>query len=246
MEQANPLLKVSNISFARGKAVLKNVSFELGRGEMLTLLGPSGSGKTSLLRCLNRLESIDRGEIFLDGRNTAALPAVELRRRIGMLFQTPALLPLTVKENIRVGPQLKKQTLDDDECLSLVAKVGLGKEFLDRKADALSIGEQQRVALAQALANRPDVLLLDEPTSALDPTAALTVENLIKSVHEELGRGTILVTHNVGQALRFNTQTLVLMNGEILARGNIQKLMNSPGDETLQKFFQGKLENGSR
>lgn len=239
------LLKVSGLSLNKGRDILKDVSFSLRRGEILTVLGPSGSGKTSLLRCLNRLESISCGEIQLDGQNAATLPAVELRRRIGLVFQVPALLPLTVRENISIGPQLRNATLDEVECASLIARVGLRNEFLDRKADALSIGEQQRAALAQVLANRPDVLLLDEPTSALDPTAVLTIENLIKSVHEALQTATLLVTHNVEQALRFNTQTLVLMDGEVLAQGNIRDLMDSPVSDTLKKFFQGNLESRS-
>ncbi|MFQ5717199.1 MAG: ATP-binding cassette domain-containing protein, partial [Nitrospinales bacterium] len=161
------LLQVSNISLTKGKSILKNVSCEVRGGEILTVLGPSGSGKSSLLRCLNRLESIDQGKIFLNGVETRQIKTQELRRRVGMLFQTPSLLPLTVAENLRMGPKLRKETMDEPAYRLLLEKVGLKMEFLDRNVETLSVGERQRAALAQVLANHPEALLLDEPTSAL-------------------------------------------------------------------------------
>ena len=107
--------------------------------------------------------------------------------------------------------------------------------------ETLSVGEQQRVAFAQVLANKPDVLLLDEPTSALDPTAALIIEKLIADIHSRLHTATVLVTHDLPQALRFKADTLVIVNGAVLARGNIQDLVNTTDNATLQKFFKGEL-----
>lgn len=237
-----PLLRVSNIFLAKDKPILNGVSFELKFGEILVALGPSGAGKSSLLRCLNRLETIDSGEIFLDGRETRTIGTVELRRRVGMVFQTPALTPMTVREIVRMGPDLRGQTLAEDECEFLIREVGLGTDFLNRPAETLSVGERQRLAFAQTLANRPEVLLLDEPTSALDQTAVLKIENLIKTIHQDLKTGTLLVTHNVHQALRFNAQTLVMVDGKIVAQGNIQDLTRDAGNETAQKFFRGELD----
>ncbi len=236
------MLTVSNISFSRENPILKSVTFELARGEILVVLGPSGSGKTSLLRCLNRLESIDAGEIFLNETNIETLPVMELRRKIGLVFQTPALIPDTVKENIGVGSALAGDDFSDTACHSLLARVGLGNEYFHRNADSLSVGERQRVALAQVLANEPDVLLLDEPTSALDPTAILTVETLIQSLHRELNTATVLVTHNLEQAKRFNARTLVLIDGEVFAEGNIRELMESEKNPLLIKFFEGRMD----
>lgn len=238
----NSLLKVEAITLQKGKNILRGVSFEVAAGEILTVLGPSGAGKSSLLRCLNRLDSIDGGEVFLEGQEIRSLPILDVRRRVGMVFQVPALIPYTVKANLLLGPALRKEMLSDAECESLVARVGLSAETLHREADTLSVGEQQRVAFAQVLANRPDVLLLDEPTSALDPTAVLTIENLIRQIHEELKTATVLVTHDVAQARRFNTQTLVMVDGVIVACGNIEELINDTENDTLQKFFQGRLE----
>jgi putative ABC transport system ATP-binding protein len=236
------LLKVSNLSLHKGKEILNQISFTLASSDLLLILGPSGSGKSSLLRCLNRLQTMTEGKIFLNGQDTLSIKTMELRRRIGMVFQTPALLPITVKENIVLGPKLHNNLFTDDDCQSLVQKVGLSLEYLDRPVETLSVGEQQRVALAQALANRPEILMLDEPTSALDPTAVLTIERLIQSVHQDFKTATLWVTHDVAQAVRLNAQTLILIDGEILARGNIRELMASSQNEILQKFFQGTLE----
>ncbi|MEC7640538.1 MAG: ATP-binding cassette domain-containing protein [Nitrospinota bacterium] len=230
-------LRIKNISLIKGKTILQDISCEVGGGEILIILGPSGSGKSSLLRCLNRLESIDQGEIFLNDVETRQMDVVELRRKVGMVFQTSALLPQTVKENLRLGPQLHKQTLTEEECESLLGQTGLSGEFLERHVDTLSVGELQRVTLAQVLANHPEALLLDEPTSALDPSMVLKIEELIKTIHQNMRAITLLVTHNIDQALRFNAQTIVLIEGKIIARGNIRDLMNREDSTTLKKFF---------
>jgi putative ABC transport system ATP-binding protein len=156
-----------------------------------------------------------------------------------MVFQTPVLLPGTVEDNISVGPGLNNRKLSQDRIFSLMKKVGLDPSLKGRKVSDLSTGEYQRVSLAQVLANEPQVLMLDEPTSALDPTATLTVENLIKNLNSTLKTGIILVTHDINQAMRFNTRTLVLADGGILADGNIQDLLHSNQD--LQHFFQGRF-----
>ena len=167
---------------------------------------------------------------------------MELRRRIGMVFQIPALLPGSVRENIAVSAGLRKQFLSDEDCESLVQKVGLSLDTLDRPVETLSVGEQQRVALAQTLANYPQVLMLDEPTSALDPTAVSMIERLIRSINRDMRTAVLWVTHDVAQAVRFNAQTLILLDGEILACGNIRELMASSRNETLQRFFRGTLD----
>ena len=238
-------LQINHLQLFRQKQILENVSFEVSAGEILLILGPSGAGKSSLLRCLNRLDAVDSGEILVDGKRAESLEVTELRRRMGMLFQVPALLPDTVRANILLGPSLGGQKLEESRCRHLLEQVGLPLEFMERKADSLSVGEKQRVALAQVLANQPEILLLDEPTSALDPTAALTIENLIKRVHRELKVTILLVTHDLNQALRFNATTLVMVEGRVLARGNIQELMQDMGNDTLKRFFEGRLVPGN-
>jgi putative ABC transport system ATP-binding protein len=234
------MLRVSNLSLTKDQAILQDLSFEVQPGQMLTVLGPSGAGKSSLLRCLNRLITPDSGEVFLGGADVCTMDILEVRRRMGMVFQTPALIPNTVAANVALGPSLRHQTLNGAEARDLLQQVGLSPDFMTRQVETLSVGEQQRVAFAQVLANQPDVLLLDEPTSALDPTAALTIENLIKDIHSRLHTATVLVTHDIPQAIRFNTQTLVIVEGAVLAHGNIQDLVSDTSNATLQKFFTGQ------
>ncbi len=234
------MLRVSNLSLTRDKAILKDLSFEVAPGQMLTVLGPSGAGKSSLLRCLNRLDTPDSGEVFLNGAEVKSLDILDVRRRMGMVFQTPALIPDTVQANVGLGPSLRHETVSESDIRELLRQVGLNDNFMTRQVETLSVGEQQRVAFAQVLANQPDVLLLDEPTSALDPTAALTIENLIADIHSRLYTATVLVTHDIPQAIRFNTETLVIVGGAVLARGNIRDLVNDTGNTTLQKFFTGQ------
>lgn len=236
------MLQVHQLTVRRDQPILDGVSFDVGQGEMLTVLGPSGAGKSTLLRCLNRLEPYSAGTVRLDDEDIARMDVTVLRRRMGMVFQVPALMPFTVKENIALGPALRGEGLEDARAEFLLNQVGLSKSYLHRQAETLSVGEQQRVAFAQVLANDPEVLLLDEPTSALDPTAALTIENLIKHINRDLGIAALMVTHDVPQALRFDAQTLVLIDGRIVAHGNIQELMRDRQDDRLQKFFEGRLK----
>lgn len=240
------MLQVQHLSVTRNQQpILDDVSFEVGTGEMLIVLGPSGAGKSTLLRCLNRLDPFDSGVIYLNGQDTARLEVTALRRRVGMVFQVPALMPFSVKENIALGPGLRGETVEDARAEHLLNQVGLSKAYLHRQAETLSVGEQQRVAFAQVLANEPEVILLDEPTSALDPTAVLIIENLIKHINRDLGIATLMVTHDVPQALRFDAETLVMLDGRIIARGNIQELMHDRMDGRLQRFFEGRLESRS-
>ena len=158
-----------------------------------------------------------------------------------MVFQTSADLLGTVEESISVGPSLNQQKISAHAVTSLMEKVGLDTSLRNRKVSGLSTGEHQRLSLAQVLANEPQVLMLDEPTSGLDPTAVLTVENLVQKLNASLKTGILFVTHDINQAVRFNSRTLVLANGEILAGGNIQELINSSQNLQLQKFFQGQF-----
>ena len=235
------MLRVSHLSLTKDQPILKDLSFEVAAGQILTVLGPSGAGKSSLLRCLNRLDPVDSGEVFLNGTDVRSMDILELRRRMGMVFQVPALIPDTVAVNVALGPSLRHQTVSATEVRDFLQQVGLNPDLMTRQVETLSVGEQQRVAFAQVLANKPDVLLLDEPTSALDPTAALIIEKLIADIHSRLHTATVLVTHDVPQALRFNAETLVIVNGAVLARGNIQDLVNATDNATLQKFFKGEL-----
>lgn len=208
---------------------------------MLLVLGPSGAGKSTLLRCLNRFQPLNTGTIEFQGTNVDQFDVSNLRRRIGMVFQTPTLFRGTVQDNIAKGPALRGEVVSKNDLEQLATNVGLDQEVLLRDAETLSVGEKQRVSFAQTLANHPEVLLLDEPTSALDPSAVFTIEKLIQKIHREMNRTIVMVTHNVEQALRLNTRTLILLEGKVIANGPIKELIADQTSETLMRFFEGRL-----
>ena len=177
------------------------------------LLGPSGSGKSSLLRLLNRLSDPDLGTIHFKGDDVRTLDVLALRRRAVLVPQLPAPLPGTVVDNVRYGPSLCERAADLNSCLG---RAGLARTYGDRDAAELSVGEQQRVMLARALALEPEVLLLDEPTSALDEAARDGVERTLIEL-AQAGVAMVLVTHDRGQALRVASQVVELREGRVVA-----------------------------
>ena len=177
------------------------------------LLGPSGSGKSSLLRLLNRLSDPDSGTIEFEGEDVRAIDVLDLRRRAVLVPQLPAPLPGTVADNVRYGPSLFDANPDVESCLN---RAGLDSAYAEREAGELSVGEQQRVMLARALALDPEVLLLDEPTSALDETARDGVERTLAEL-ARAGVAMVLVTHDRGQAERIASEVVELREGRVLA-----------------------------
>jgi len=201
------LFALERVSASRGgRPVLRDVDLEIGRGAT-AVLGPSGAGKSTLLRLLNRLADPDRGTVRLDGRDVSALDPLQLRRRACLVPQLPAPLPGTVTDNVRFGPALCGRSADVPGSL---VRAGLDASYAEREVARLSVGEQQRVMLARALALEPEVLLLDEPTSALDPRTEAAVEaTLMRLVHEH-GMSAVVVTHDRAQARRLARRTVEL------------------------------------
>jgi len=189
--------------------VLRGVDLALPDGEVTALLGPSGSGKSSMLRLLNRLADPDSGRVAFRGEDVRSLDPLELRRRAALVPQLPAPLPGTVRENLLFGPRLAGR--GEPEVVRCLARAGLGDEYEHRDAAALSVGEQQRVMLARALALSPEVLLLDEPTSALDEETRDGIERTLR----ELGLPMVLVTHDRGQATRLAGRVIELSEGRV-------------------------------
>jgi putative ABC transport system ATP-binding protein len=189
-----------------GEPVLRGLSEAIPKGAS-AVLGPSGSGKSTLLRLLNRLADPERGTVRYRGVDVRERDVLELRRQVGLMPQLPALLEGSVEENVRFGPRLAGREADVPRALGLA---GLGDGFAEREARRLSVGEQQRVMLARALALEPDVLLLDEPTSALDPEARDAVEHTLLDLRERLSLSYVLVTHDHDQASRLADRVLTL------------------------------------
>jgi putative ABC transport system ATP-binding protein len=191
--------------------VLRGLDLRLGEGAT-ALLGPSGSGKSTLLRLLNRLADPDRGTVRFRGEDVRSLDPLELRRRASLVPQLPAPLPGSVAENVRYGPSLRGQEVDTARPLELA---GLTQDYAEREAGRLSVGEQQRVMLARALALEPEVLLLDEPTSALDEQARDGVERTLLELEGRAGLSMMIVTHDRAQAERLAKKIVRIHEGRV-------------------------------
>lgn len=206
--------------------MLFDIDATFGRGNVTAIVGPSGAGKTSLLRCLNRLEDPDAGRVLLDGRDVRNFDPTVVRKRIGMIFQTPALFEGGVRANLAYG----LPSHDDDRLAEALSVAGLPTAFLDRESTALSVGQAQRVCIARALTRDPEVILMDEPTSALDRDAAARVESLIVSLAER-DLAIVLVTHNLEQARRVASSAVLLVDGRIVAKGRVDEIERAwPGE----------------
>ena len=211
---ADGLFSLERVSASRGgRVVLEDLDLVIEQG-VTALLGPSGSGKSTLLRLLNSLADPDRGSILFHGEDVRSLDPHELRRRACLVPQLPALVPGTVGENVAFGPGLLGRDTDVGRCLGLA---GLSGDYAGREADRLSVGEQQRVMLARALALEPEVMLLDEPTSALDERAQAGVEATLARMVSELGVSAVIVTHDRAQAARLARRTVQLSDGRVVA-----------------------------
>jgi putative ABC transport system ATP-binding protein len=207
-----------------GKRLVDRISIEIQRGVLVAIVGPSGSGKSSFLRLLNRLDEPTEGTVLLQGQDYRSLPPPELRRRVGMVMQFPYLFPGTVADNVQYGPQQRGESLPGEAIDQLLDGVGM-TGYADRLAVNLSGGEAQRVSLARALANSPQILLLDEPTSSLDEENERDVEALIASIQRSRGLTCLMVTHDIDQARRLASQVVVMEAGRMVAFGPVANIL---------------------
>ncbi|ANH38255.1 Glutamine transport ATP-binding protein GlnQ [Nocardioides dokdonensis FR1436] len=228
--------------------VLKGVSLDVARHEVVCLIGASGSGKSTLLRCINGLETIDSGEILVDGDvvSGAGVDVNRLRRNVGMVFQSYNLFPhMTVLANIvlaptRVGGVAKAQA--EEQALALLERVGM-RDKAGAYPDSLSGGQQQRVAIVRALACHPQVLLLDEITAALDPELVGDVLAIVRELAAD-GLTMLLATHEMGFAREVASQVCFLHQGRILERGSAEQVFGDPQEERTQQFLSRVLTAG--
>lgn len=221
------------------KYVFRNISFDINDNEKLLIIGPSGCGKTTLIRCLNGLNKIDSGNIFLNGVKINNIDDVALKSKVGMVFQNYNLFPhLSVRENVSLAPKLLKMGNDreiDDLVKRLLSEVNIINK-IDSYPSKLSGGEKQRVAIARTLATKPEVILLDEPTSALDPA---TINDFI-SLLNELSKTTtiVVVSHEMDLIKSFADKVLFLKDGSILEYGTPDDILNSKNP--IVREFLGK------
>jgi len=234
------VIRITDLSRKVGtRTILQTINLGINRGEIFTFIGPSGSGKTTLLRLIDLLDTPTTGTIIFDGTDTAASNTVRLsiRRRMGMVFQKPAVLNTTVAGNVAFGLKFRgveKSGIDARvrEALDIVGLLHLAAQ----KAVTLSGGEMQRVAIARALVTRPEVLLLDEPTANLDPVNAELIENLILRVHRQFQTTIILSTHDMIQGQRLADRIGVIMDGRIVQVGTPNDIFYQPAGKNIARF----------
>jgi phosphate transport system ATP-binding protein len=239
--------------FYGDKHALKHVDLDVRDREVTSLIGPSGCGKTTFLRCLNRMNDVIEGcrvtgSIRIDGIDIhdKDLDVVQLRARVGMVFQKPNPFPKSIYDNIAYGPRIHGlaagRAETDRVVQSSLERAALWNEVKDRlhqPGTGLSGGQQQRLCIARAIAVDPEVILMDEPCSALDPIATARIEELIDELRENYT--IIIVTHSMQQAARVSQRTAFFHLGELIEQGDTEQIFTSPRDERTQGYITGRF-----
>ena len=239
---SEPILKINHLSKSFGRnEVLKDIDFEVYKGDVISVIGASGSGKSTLLRCINLLETPTGGEIIYDGKNVAGkgVNAPKYRSHVGMVFQSFNLFNnMTVLQNCMVGQTkvLKKSKKEAKEAaLYYLDKVGMGP-YINAKPRQISGGQKQRVAIARALAMNPEVLLFDEPTSALDPEMVGEVLNVMQQLAQE-GMTMLVVTHEMAFARDVSNRVVYMNQGVICEQGSPEEVFGNPQKQETKEFL---------
>lgn len=231
---------------------LVGVSMEIMPNELTAFIGPSGCGKSTFIKSLNRMNDLIEncrieGTVLLDGENIYKpdYDVNNLRRRVGMVFQSPNPFPMSIYDNIAYGPRTHgtkdKKTLDEivEKSLKNAAIWEEVKDKLFKNALSLSGGQQQRICIARALAVEPEVLLMDEPTSALDPISTMKIEDLVTELKEKYT--IVMVTHNMQQASRVSDKTAFFLQGKVLEFGDTEQIFNTPQNEETERYVTGRF-----
>lgn len=247
-------IEIENLSlqYSDGTESLRGISMSVRANAVTVLFGPAGGGKSTLLRCLNRLNDLTEvrassGRILIDGENVLdpATDVIALRRKVGMVFARPVVLPMSIRENLTYGLELAgekhRSKLDAavERSLKLAALWEEVKDRLDDRASALSGGQQQRLCLARALALRPQIILLDEPTSGLDPISTGKVEAALTELKKE--HTIILVPHSVQQAARAADYAAFFLQGELVEYGNGKEIFTAPKEKRTEDYVTGRF-----
>jgi phosphate transport system ATP-binding protein len=250
----NPLFTCKNVDVYYGeKHAIKNVSIDIGREQVLAMIGPSGCGKSTFLRCLNRMNDTIvgarvTGSIMLDGRDIhdKKQDVVQLRARVGMVFQKPNPFPKTIYENVAYGPRIHGLAADRVELDEIVhtslRRAGLWEEVKDRLGNpgtSLSGGQQQRLCIARTIAVNPEVILMDEPCSALDPIATARIEDLIDELRASYA--IVIVTHSMQQAARVSQRTAYFHLGDLIEVGETDRVFTNPRHKLTEDYITGRF-----
>jgi phosphate transport system ATP-binding protein len=243
-------MEIKNLNFYYGSnQALKNINMPIYDRKVTALIGPSGCGKTTLLRCLNRMHDLYpnnryEGDILLDGESIFNMDVIDLRSKVGMVFQKPTPFPMSIFDNVAFGLRLKgiKGTELKDRVEKALKDAALWDEVKDRLKDSafsLSGGQQQRLCIARAIAVEPEVLLFDEPTSALDPISTAKIEELIVELKKKIT--IVIVTHNMQQAARISDYTGFMYLGELIEFNPTEKIFTKPDEKLTEDYVTGRF-----
>ena len=248
----NHKFSIRNLNLYYGDFMaLKNINLEVLENEITALIGPSGCGKSTFLKTLNRMNDLVdncriKGQVLMDNVNIYRMNDVmNLRKRVGMVFQKPNLFPMSIYDNIVYGPRThgihKRSELDEivEKSLTRAAIWDEVKDRLKRNALSLSGGQQQRICIARALAVNPEVILMDEPTSALDPISTAKIEDLAVELKKQYT--IVMVTHNMQQAARISDKTAFFLQGELVESGKTLDIFNNPIDKRTEDYITGRF-----
>lgn len=249
----NTAINIENLNFFYGdKKALKNINMNIPKNKVVALIGPSGCGKSTFLRCINRMNDLIEdisyeGQIKIDGENIIdkKTDLIELRKKVGMVFQKANPFPKSIYENIIYGPKrhgVKDKKILDKMVENSLKDVGLYDEVHDRikkSAFGLSGGQQQRLCIARSIVANPDIILMDEPTSALDPISTIKIEELIGKLKEKYT--VVIVTHNMEQAARVSDYTGFFLNGDLVEFDETQTIFTKPKRRETQDYISGRF-----
>lgn len=235
------MLELKNIvKLFDGAAILNDISLDIKKGEIVSILGPSGSGKTTLLNLILGITDVNSGQILYDGEDITHVPME--KRGFNIVFQDYALFPnLNAYENIVYGLRNKPDISTQEEINEFIRLLGL-KEHVNKKIDQLSGGQKQRVALARTMVMKPKILLLDEPLSALDGVIKESIKAKIKEIATEFDLTTIIVTHDPEEALTLSDRVLIINDGKISQYGKPGEIINQPKNDFVKNFILNQLE----
>ncbi len=246
------IIKVKKLNFFYGKfQALQNVDLDVKEHNITALIGPSGCGKSTFLRCLNRMNDLIEhtkmeGSINIDGQeiNNPSVDLVDLRQKVGMVFQRPNPFPLSIFENVAFGLKVHRMARGAklkgivEESLSKVELLDEVKDKMNKNALSLTLEQQQRLCIARLVAVKPEILLMDEPCSALDPISVMKIEELMHTLKKDYS--IIIVTHNMQQAARVSDQTGFFLLGDLVEFGDTNKIFTAPSDKKTEEYITGR------
>lgn len=251
MENNQDIFEVKNVDLFYGEhQALKSINLNIEKNKVTAFIGPSGCGKSTLLRCFNKMNDLISGckvtgEIIFDGTDINLMNTIELRTKVGMVFQNPNPFPMSIFDNVAYGPRcsgIKNKEKLKEIVIDSLKKASLYEEVKDRlKSSALSLsgGQQQRLCIARAIAMKPEVILMDEPTSALDPIATLKIEELILELKKNYT--IVIVTHNMQQATRISDYTAFFLLGEMVEMDKTNELFSNPKNKKTEDYITGRF-----